>query len=164
MYWQYRTVVFEFHKDGLLGNKFIDDEEMEESLNDLGRLGWELVSTTMVQDGLLTLLKRPENAERNDSLSGGVEQRLVPIVEPVFEKEKFAKKTSEKEKKIFEKNTLAESVAVEKKPGEEGAGIKGWSAEELQEQERQHIQSLGDQRRQSTEQEEPFLLGDIKIN
>lgn len=60
MRWQYRTVVFEFQKDGLLGDRFIDDEEVENTLNEQGRAGWELVSATMVQEGLLTLLKRPE--------------------------------------------------------------------------------------------------------
>ena len=56
--WQYRTIVFEFQKDGLLGDRFVDDEEVEKTLNEQGRDGWELVSATMIQDGLLTLLKR----------------------------------------------------------------------------------------------------------
>ncbi len=57
--WRYRTIVFEFKKDGLLGDRFIDDEEVENTLNEQGRAGWELVSATMVQDGLLTLMKQP---------------------------------------------------------------------------------------------------------
>lgn len=57
--WRYRTIVFEFKKNGLLGDRFIDDEEVESTLNEQGRIGWELVSATMVQDGLLTLLKQP---------------------------------------------------------------------------------------------------------
>ncbi len=57
--WQYRTIVFEFQKDGLLGDRFIDDEGVEKTLNEQGKDGWELVSATMIQDGLLTLLKRP---------------------------------------------------------------------------------------------------------
>ncbi len=58
--WQYRTIVFEFQKDGLLGDRFIDDEGVEKTLNEQGHDGWELVSATMIQDGLLTLLKRRE--------------------------------------------------------------------------------------------------------
>ncbi len=61
MRWQYRTVVFELQKDGLLGDRFIDDEEVEKTLNEQGRAGWELVSATMVQEGLLTLFKRPDH-------------------------------------------------------------------------------------------------------
>lgn len=58
MYWQYQTIVFEFRKDGLLGDKYIDDEEVENILNEQGRLGWDLVSVTPVQDGLLAFLKK----------------------------------------------------------------------------------------------------------
>ena len=61
MRWQYRTIVFEFQKDGLLGDRFIDDEGVENTLNEQGRAGWELVSATTIQDGLLTLFKRPDH-------------------------------------------------------------------------------------------------------
>ncbi len=70
MRWQYRTVVFEFQKDGLLGDRFIDDEEVEKTLNEQGRVGWELVSATMVQEGLLTLFKRPD---RHAGIAAAVE-------------------------------------------------------------------------------------------
>jgi hypothetical protein len=58
VYWQYRTILFEFQKDGLLGDKYVDDEEVEKVLNEQGDLGWELVSVTAVQEGLLTFFKR----------------------------------------------------------------------------------------------------------
>ena len=58
MMWQYRTIIFEFAKDGLLGERYIDDEEMENTLNEQGSMGWELVSAVMVQDGVLAVLKR----------------------------------------------------------------------------------------------------------
>ena len=65
MLWQYRTNLFEFTKDGLLGDKYVDDEEMEKTLNELGGQEWELVSVSLLQDGLLVFLKRPmlEGAE-----------------------------------------------------------------------------------------------------
>jgi len=65
MLWQYRTSLFEFTKDGLLGDKYVDDEEMEKVLNELGGQEWELVSVSLLQDGLLAFLKRPvhEGAE-----------------------------------------------------------------------------------------------------
>ena len=59
MRWQYRTLLFEFQKDGLLGDKYIDDEEVEELLNEQGALGWELVNVAMIQEGLLAFCKRP---------------------------------------------------------------------------------------------------------
>lgn len=62
MQWQYRTILFEFTKDGLLGDKYVDDEEMEKTLNEMGRQGWELVNVALLQDGLLTFLKLPLDA------------------------------------------------------------------------------------------------------
>ena len=58
VYWQYQTMLFEFQKDGLLGDRYIDDEEIENILNDQGKLGWELVNVTPVQEGLLAFLKK----------------------------------------------------------------------------------------------------------
>lgn len=58
MHWQYQTILFEFQKDGLLGDKYIDDEEVENLLNEQGKLGWELVNVTHVQEGLLAFLKK----------------------------------------------------------------------------------------------------------
>jgi len=58
VYWQYQTMLFEFQKDGLLSDKYIDDEEIENTLNDQGKLGWELVNVTPVQEGLLAFLKK----------------------------------------------------------------------------------------------------------
>jgi hypothetical protein len=58
MNWQYRTILFEFQKDGILGDRYIDDDEMERVFNDLGRKGWELVNVTPVQEGLLSFFKR----------------------------------------------------------------------------------------------------------
>lgn len=51
-------MLFEFQKDGLLSDKYIDDEELENILNDQGKLGWELVNVTPVQEGLLAFLKK----------------------------------------------------------------------------------------------------------
>jgi hypothetical protein len=51
-------MLFEFQKDGLLGDRYIDDEEIENILNDQGRLGWELVNVAPVQEGLLAFLKK----------------------------------------------------------------------------------------------------------
>jgi hypothetical protein len=63
MQWQYRAILFEFTKDGLLGDKYVDDEEMEKTLNQMGRQGWELVNVTLLQDGVLAFLKMPVQQE-----------------------------------------------------------------------------------------------------
>jgi len=64
--WQYRTILFEFRKDGLLGDRYIDDEEVESLLNEQGTMGWELVNVSAIQEGLLAFCKRPvAGPERN---------------------------------------------------------------------------------------------------
>ena len=72
MQWQYRTLLFEFQKDGLLGDKYIDDEEVEELLNEQGARGWELVNVALIQEGLLAFFKRtlPHGVHRDQTLAG----------------------------------------------------------------------------------------------
>jgi hypothetical protein len=67
MQWQYKTILFEFRKDSLLGDKYVDDEDMEKTLNQLGGQGWELVDITLLQDGVLAFLKKPLQEERTRS-------------------------------------------------------------------------------------------------
>ena len=64
MQWQYRTLLIEFQKDGLLGDKYIDDEAVENLLNKQGASGWELVNVAMIQEGLLAFCKRPALSEK----------------------------------------------------------------------------------------------------
>lgn len=78
MNWQYRTILFEYQKDGLLGDKYIDDEEMEKVLNEQGEQGWELVSVTSVQEGLLSFFKRVRLPVRREQPGPG-----IPGTEPV---------------------------------------------------------------------------------
>ena len=84
MLWQYRTNLFEFTKDGLLGDKYVDDEEMEKTLNELGRQEWEMVSVSLLQDGLLVFLKRPapEDAEFDVEQPRFAEPEPPPVIEP----------------------------------------------------------------------------------
>ena len=71
MNWQYQTILFEFQKDGLLGDKYVDDEEMEKILNEQGEQGWELVNVTAVQEGLLTFFKRERQQPRIQASTRG---------------------------------------------------------------------------------------------
>ncbi len=59
MRWSYKTIHYELKKEGLLGNTFLDEVEVEESLNEFGHAGWELVSLIEVKDGLIGVLKQP---------------------------------------------------------------------------------------------------------
>lgn len=83
MLWQYRTMLFEFTKDGLLGDKYVDDEEMEKTLNELGAQEWELVSVTLLQDGLLAFLKRSAQEEEEvEAPSRAADPVAPPIPQP----------------------------------------------------------------------------------
>lgn len=77
MNWQYQTILFEFQKDGLLGDKYVDDEEMDKILNEQGEQGWELISVTAVQEGLLTFFKRVRQQPRIQAATGA-EQAAAP--------------------------------------------------------------------------------------
>jgi len=59
MRWSYKTVHFGLKKDGLLGSAFLDEAEIEVSLNEYGHAGWELVSCMEVSDGLIAVFKQP---------------------------------------------------------------------------------------------------------
>ncbi len=59
MRWSYKTVHFGLKKDGLLGNSFLDEAEIEISLNNYGKSGWELVSFMEVNDGMIAVFKQP---------------------------------------------------------------------------------------------------------
>lgn len=57
--WCYKTIHFALKKDGLLGGAFLDDVEMEESLNHYGQAGWELVAVFETRDGVMAVFKQP---------------------------------------------------------------------------------------------------------
>ncbi|MDK9708631.1 MAG: DUF4177 domain-containing protein [Desulforhopalus sp.] len=59
MRWSYKTVHYELKKEGLLGSAFLDESEVELSLNEYGKAGWELVSILETQDGLIAIFKQP---------------------------------------------------------------------------------------------------------
>lgn len=59
MRWCYKTVHYELKKEGLLGGAFLDESEVEVSLNEYGMAGWELVSILELQDGLIAVFKQP---------------------------------------------------------------------------------------------------------
>lgn len=127
MQWQYRTILFEFQKDGLLGDKYIDDEEVETLLNEQGARGWELVNVTMIQEGLLAFCKRA-------AITTQSEVQQEDIQRPVA--------------------TRRQMVDPEEPV----------SAEALQQQEREHIQRLEVQRRETMSAIEKDTVGEIKIS
>ncbi|MDD3814272.1 MAG: DUF4177 domain-containing protein [Desulfocapsaceae bacterium] len=73
MRWGYKTIQYGLKKEGLLGSSFLDEAEVEQSLNEFGQAGWELVSLFGLQDGLMAVFKQP------------LEMKTEAIREPVTE-------------------------------------------------------------------------------
>ena len=63
MRWSYKTVHYELKKEGILGSTFLDEPEIELSLNQYGKAGWELVSLLETMDGLIAVFKQPLDLE-----------------------------------------------------------------------------------------------------
>ncbi len=63
MRWSYKTIHYELKKEGILGNAFLDEPEVELSLNQYGKAGWELVSLLETMDGLIAVFKQPLDME-----------------------------------------------------------------------------------------------------
>jgi hypothetical protein len=60
MRWGYKTVHYPLKKEGLLGSAFLDQAEVEQSLNEYGMAGWELVALVdSSDDGLIGVFKQP---------------------------------------------------------------------------------------------------------
>jgi hypothetical protein len=63
MRWSYKTIHYALKKEGLLGSAFLDEPEIELSLNQYGKAGWELVSLLETMDGLIAVFKQPLDLE-----------------------------------------------------------------------------------------------------
>ncbi len=84
MRWSYKTIHYELKKEGLLGSAFLDEPEIELSLNEYGKAGWELVSLLETLDGLIAVFKQPLDMDTR-SLSSPVKSSPVKKSEPATE-------------------------------------------------------------------------------
>lgn len=82
MRWSYKTVHYELKKEGLLGSTFLDESEVELSLNEYGKSGWELVSLLETMDGLVAVFKQPLSLE-TESFYPPVQEEEEPEKEEV---------------------------------------------------------------------------------
>ncbi|MBL4902977.1 MAG: DUF4177 domain-containing protein [Desulfocapsa sp.] len=77
MRWSYKTVHFSLKKDGLLGSSFLDEDEIELTLNEYGKSGWELVSFMEVSDGIIAVFKQPFGCSLPDFEEESIEKDLL---------------------------------------------------------------------------------------
>ncbi len=126
MRWSYKTVHYMMKKEGLLGSAFLDEDEIETSLNEYGRAGWELVSVVETLEGLTAIFKQPLSG-RDDFVPEAVE-KPVPgkgrwKLKEDFEEEKF----SEIAEAVMVADDDSEDVSVSRpvNHGIERPGLKG---------------------------------------
>jgi hypothetical protein len=81
MRWSYKTVHYALKKEGLLGSAFLDESEIEQSLNEYGKAGWELVSLLETTDGVIGVFKQPLDLGRN-SFTPVAAATPAPVGEP----------------------------------------------------------------------------------
>ncbi len=120
MRWGYKTVQFGLKKEGLLGSSFLDEAEVEQSLNEFGQAGWELVSLFGMQDGLMAVFKQPlemKGASVHEAIAeeAAVEHRFS------LNRRQESDADSTIERKIGRREP-AVSVLEEKEDKEEGVG------------------------------------------
>ena len=75
MRWSYKSIHYDYKKEGLLGGTFLDEAEIEQSMNEFGRAGWELVSLFEVQDGLMAIFKQPLDLPARQSVQQAAESK-----------------------------------------------------------------------------------------
>ena len=156
MLWKYRTILFELTKDGLLGDRYVDDEEMEKTLNEMGALGWELVNVTLLQDGLLAILKRPVGA---DTVAVGPAVRAAAVAEPVDEA------MAEPDDEVEEAPLMVTPFLRERPRPTTPAFRQPVSAMEMDdEDELPPLRGLEQQRQGGRERREPDFFDDIRIS
>ena len=156
MLWKYRTILFELTKDGLLGDRYVDDEEMEKTLNEMGALGWELVNVTLLQDGLLAILKRPVGA---DTVAVGPAVRAAAVAEPVDEA------MAEPDEEVDEAPLMVTPFLRERPRPTTPAFRQPVSAMEMDdEDELPPLRGLEQQRQGGRERREPDFFDDIRIS
>ena len=154
MLWKYRTILFELTKDGLLGDRYVDDEEMEKTLNEMGALGWELVNVTLLQDGLLAILKRLVGA---DTVAVGPAVRAAAVAEPVDEA------MAEPDDEVEEAPLMVTPFLRERPRPTPPAFRQPVSAME-DEDELPPLRGLEQQRQGGRERREPDFFDDIRIS
>jgi hypothetical protein len=121
MRWNYKTVQYGLKKEGLLGSSFLDEAEVEQSLNEFGQAGWELVSLFGMQDGLMAVFKQP------------VERKIAPLQEPVQEPV-LNENTSSHRFSLNSREGQATDLVVEGKIGGRGPDVSRVMPKKTQEE------------------------------
>lgn len=121
MRWGYKTIQYGLKKEGLLGSSFLDEAEVEQSLNEFGQAGWELVSLFGLQDGLMAVFKQPLEMNLAEAVRESVTEEAATGNRFSLKSQAARDLESIAERKAGRRESLV-SVVVETEDVEEGVG------------------------------------------
>lgn len=116
MRWSYKTIHYELKKEGLLGSAFLDEPEIELSLNQYGKAGWELVSLLETLDGLIAVFKQPLDLDTRSFSSpakSSPEKNTEPSIGIERETQAVASKLARKQDRPILDEDVAEAVMLD---------------------------------------------------
>jgi hypothetical protein len=115
MRWSYKTIHYELKKEGILGSSFLDESEVELSLNQYGKAGWELVSLLETMDGLIAVFKQPlDLGTQSYSSSSNLSQRIDRSPKEAEKKKGVLKSNIYKKNDVEEQDeNVAEAVLLD---------------------------------------------------
>ncbi len=106
MRWSYKTVHYELKKEGLLGSAFLDESEIEFSLNEYGRAGWELVSILETMDGIIAVFKQQLSSESSSFFNINPAENEQSKILPEEQSETAGKKVDPDSLKAFTREKI----------------------------------------------------------
>ncbi len=109
MRWSYKTVHYDLKKEGILGSAFLDEPEIELSLNQYGKAGWELVSLLETMDGLIAVFKQPLDLDTRSFPASIASPEKISRLPKKAESKEIRPQTALEKKNNFE--TVTEDVA-----------------------------------------------------
>lgn len=121
MRWGYKTIQYGLKKEGLLGSSFLDEAEVEQSLNEFGQAGWELVSLFAMQDGLMAVFKQPLELNVGSSSHAPVIEETAIRHDSTLKGQEASDAGGRLERKVWRREPLV-SVSVKKEVEEKGVG------------------------------------------
>lgn len=115
MRWSYKTIHYELKKEGILGSAFLDEPEIELSLNQYGKAGWELVSMIETMDGVIAVFKQPlELDTRSLSSQSEASERVVKSQkDPEYKTTAFEPTLDEKTDREILDEDVAEAMLLD---------------------------------------------------
>ena len=115
MRWSYKTIHYELKKEGILGSAFLDEPEIEQSLNQYGKSGWELVSMLQTMEGVMAVFKQPLGPDMRSFASSADREQRPARLQQVAErkrKEVHPAKQQKRDQQILDED-VAEAMLLD---------------------------------------------------